>query len=202
MVRRVTVPIYLARRLEGSSIYIKLLHSGSAIYARAGGIPPAIDKIFISCVLSGYVRISPLSLFSIHLSISLLRLRNRARMTEQSNRLLNKRCRPTCRAPRCVRRVSVLSLAPARRANRRKNKRVTTSDGTRVTLNKRYVRMMKPQSSIARCLSAYLNKTVILAFNFDYVIVVAFTPERRRFFISANTSGRQTRARDPISLID
>jgi len=60
--------------LGEGSMYKALPHS-VAIYARAGEISPAIDKIFISCVLSEYrqnlsLSLAPSSYLSFHLSAS------------------------------------------------------------------------------------------------------------------------------------
>jgi len=115
---------------------------------------------------------------SVFPSLCLTRLRNWARMTEQSNRLLNKRCRPTCRA---VYRVSVLSPAPRR-------EKYMTSDSV-CTPNERYVRMTKSQSVPRHRLSAYFNVTLIFTFNFDYVIIVTFTPRAPFLYLLAYPAG-------------
>lgn len=160
-------------------MYKSFLHSGITIYARARGIPPAIDKIFISCVLSGHVRISPFlslspsSYLSFYLSLC-LRLRNRARMTEQSNRLLNKRCRPTCRAA-----LFVVFLFSRLLRDAEPSEKYTTSDNMCI----RWTSITSAWWNLSDLHSAF-RLTPVFTFNFDCVIVFTFALERRFFIFS------------------
>lgn len=107
-------------------------------------------------------------------------LRNRARMTEQSNRLLNKRCRPTCRTAL----FAVLLFFHLCR-DARTEKYMTSDTCIRWTsITSAWWNLSQvPYISVFR-----LTSMRLLIFTFDFHYVIVFTLENRFFFLTG-TSG-------------